>query len=127
MAGVRIGLTWIAMRRLGAAPLTGAEKQRRHRERIKARLAEAARLSARLGAGEANETMALYDSILTGLGATDDEREALAGAATGLQAEWRAFLAARAGDDLARLREDRRKRRSSLLARLDAMNGRGEG
>jgi hypothetical protein len=105
-------------------PLTGAEKQRRHREKVKARLAEAARLCERLAESEADAASGLYDAILAELGASDDEREMLAAGVAAAQAEWRAFLMQRARDDLARLREERRKRRSSLLARLDAVNAR---
>lgn len=107
-------------------PLTGAEKQRRHREKVKARLAEAARLSERLAAGERDSASALYDAILGEFGASDDEREALGSAAAAAQTDWRAFLTQRARDDLARLRDERRKRRSSLLARLESMNARSE-
>ncbi|MDI9847161.1 hypothetical protein QM467_03685 [Rhodoblastus sp. 17X3] len=110
------------MRKLGASPLTGAEKQRRHRERTKARLAEAERLKS-LFAGEDRGAFpglaALYDSLLTGLGASADEREALAAGVGAVAADLHAALAARAGDDLAQLREDKRWRPTSLLARLD--------
>jgi hypothetical protein len=68
------------MRKLGAQPLTGAEKQRRHRERVKARLAEAERLKILLvpGPGQGvRDLPAIYDHILNELGATHEEREAL--------------------------------------------------
>lgn len=110
------------MRKLGASPLTGAEKQRRHRERTKARLAEAERLKSLFagadGAGFPG-LAALYDSLLTSLGASADERAALNAGVEAIAADLHAALAARAGDDLARLREDKRRRRTSLLARLD--------
>jgi hypothetical protein len=111
-----------AMHKLGASPLTGAEKQRRHRERTKARLAEADRLKSLVagddGAGFPGLS-ALYNSLLTGLGASADEREALNAGVGAIATDLHAALAARAGEDLAQLREDKRRRRTSLLARLD--------
>jgi hypothetical protein len=113
------------MKRLGPQPLTGAEKQRRHRERVKARLAEAERLKSLLSGGESLELPgigALYESLLAEAGATADEREALRARLPAAQAEIRAFFKAKAEADLARLREERRKGRSSLLSRLNSMN-----
>jgi hypothetical protein len=111
-----------AMRKLGAQPLTSAEKQRRHRARTKARLAEAERLK-RLFAGDDGAGFpglaALYDSLIAGLGASLEERDALNAGVGSVAADLFAALAARAGDDLARLRDDKLRRRTSLLARLD--------
>ncbi len=118
------------MRRLGPTALTGAEKQRRHREKVKARLAEAERLKAVFAGADDSDSgavAALYDSILAERGAELEERDALRSAATAAEAEIRAVLEARAEKDLAALRERRRGRASSLLARLDAIRPRDDG
>jgi hypothetical protein len=110
------------MRRLGPLPLTGAEKQRRHRERVKARLAEAERLKALLGVDQGNIIPGLvvfYDHILAELGAAVEERELLKGEAPNIQNEIRAALEARARHDLQRVRATKRRRESRKLARLD--------
>lgn len=99
------------MRRLGPQPLTGAEKQRRHRERVKARLAEAERLKALLANGPSNVLQGLssfYDNILGELGATADERDALKAELPTIQSELRAVLEARAQNDLEWIREKER-------------------
>jgi hypothetical protein len=99
------------MRRLGPQPLTGAEKQRRHRERVKARLAEAERLKALLANGPSNVLQGLssfYDNILGELGATADERDALKAELATIQSELRAVLEARAQNDLEWIREKER-------------------
>jgi hypothetical protein len=110
-----------AMRRLGPQPLTGAEKQRRHRERIKARLAEADRLKAifsQAPGGVAPGLSALYDNILSELGASREEREALAGNAGAILAELRAVLEARAHNDFDNLRAKKPKGRARPNSRL---------
>lgn len=112
------------MRRLGPLPLTGAEKQRRHRERVKARLAEAERLRALFADGQGHALpglSAVYDHILNELGARPDEREALKGQIEAIQTELRAVLEARARNDLEHMRAKQRKRKTGLLARLDGL------
>lgn len=114
-----------AMRKLGLQPLTGAEKQRRHRERVKARLAEADRLKAILAAGPGNVLpglSAFYDNVLGEIGATPAEREALVAQLPTIQSDLRMFLLARAQTDLEQFRAMMRKRKASLLARLDGAN-----
>jgi len=110
------------MRKLGPQPLTGAEKQRRHRERVKARLAEAERLKALLANGPGNVLPGLYtfyDNILAERGATPDERELLHGQLATIQSELRAVLEARAQNDLESLRNRQRKLKASLSPRPD--------
>ncbi len=100
------------MRQIGSRPLTGAEKQRRHRERVKARLAEAERLKALLGVGTSefcSGLPAFYDNILADLGATMEERDHLKAEHPAIQREMRTALEARARDDLERARAPARK------------------
>jgi hypothetical protein len=100
------------MRQIGSRPLTGAEKQRRHRERVKARLAEAERLKALLavGTGEfCSGLPAFYDNILADLGATMEERDLLKAEHPVIQSEIRTALAARARNDLERSRATRKR------------------
>jgi hypothetical protein len=110
------------MRKLGTNPLTGAEKQKRHRERVKARLAEAEKLKQRLA-----DVCALpyllqrCDAVLSELGADAEERAALAGGFEKLDAEISALVRERAGEALGDLRSKGRRGRSSLLARLSAV------
>jgi hypothetical protein len=96
------------MRQIGPRPLTGAEKQRRHRERVKIRLAEAERLKALLadGAGDGLAGLAaFYDNILGRLGAVAEERNLLMAEVPAIQCELHATLEARARNDLERMRE----------------------
>jgi hypothetical protein len=119
-----------AMRKLGPQPLTGAEKQRRHRERVKARLAEAERLKALLVSSPGNGLpglSAVYDHILDELGAAFGERETLRAQVGGIQSELMAVLEARARNDLEHLRAKRHKRKSSLLSSLDTIKPHNEG
>jgi hypothetical protein len=112
-----------AMRRLGPQPLTGAEKQRRHRERVKARLAEADRLKAIFSDAPDGAPLglsALYDSILSELGASREEREALSGNAGAILAELRAALEARAHNELDNLRAKKPKGKARPMSRLVA-------
>ncbi len=100
------------MRQIGSRPLTGAEKQRRHRERVKARLAEAERLKALLGVGTSEfcaGLAAFYDNILADLGATMEERDLLNAERPAIQSEMRVALEARARNDLERARATARK------------------
>jgi len=110
------------MRRLGPEPLSGAEKQRRHRERVKARLAEADRLRARLGAS--SEKLAgleeFYRAILMELGAKPEECASLSEDIDGLRAQIGDLARQSAERALEALRAKRRKTRSSLLSRLAA-------
>jgi len=110
------------MRKLGTAPLSGAEKQRRHRDKVKARLAEAARLKDLLddGAGFAS----WYEAALAELEVTAEERAALDLRAGAIEAQLRAALAARLAHELEQARDQRRKKGSSLLARLDSIRPR---
>jgi hypothetical protein len=102
--------------------LSGAEKQRRHREKVKARLAEGERLKALLGEGGLLPGFAVFcDALFDELGAAADEREALKSRAAALQAELRGGFEARLRDEIEILRERRRKQASSLLARLGAV------
>ncbi len=95
------------MRQIGPRPLTGAEKQRRHRERLKVRLAEAERLKA-LVADATGDGLpglaAFYDNIVGRLGAAAEERDLLMAELPAIQSELRAGLEARARDDLERAR-----------------------
>ena len=107
------------MRQIGTRPLTGAEKQRRHRERVKARLAEAERLKALLddGRGDPLRSLAVfYDNILGELGAATEERDRLKVELPAIQGEMRAALEARARRDLEKAR---------ATARRDATRGAG--
>jgi hypothetical protein len=95
------------MRQIGIRPLTGAEKQRRHRERVKARLAEAERLKALLdhGRGDPLHGLAVFcDNILEELGAATEERDLLKVELPAIQGEIRAALEARARSDLEKAR-----------------------
>ncbi len=109
------------MRRLGPTPLSGAEKQRRHREKVKARLAEAERLKQQLSGGSAGALAGLldfYQAVLVEAGASQEERAALGENLDALQAQVGELVRRRAGEALEELRARRRKARSSLLARL---------
>ena len=100
------------MRQIGNRPLTGAEKQRRHRERVKARLAEAERLKALLEDGRGDPLpglAAFYYNILGELGAAMDERDRLKLELPAIQGEIRAALETRARGDLERARSTARK------------------
>lgn len=112
------------MRKLGPEPLTGAEKQRRHRAKVKARLAEAEELKARLDGGLGSNFIGLrafYESILAELGAAPEEREALIGDLEALSGELREFARQRGEKALAALRARRRKGDGGLLSRLAAL------
>ncbi len=112
------------MRKLGPQPLTGAEKQRRHRERVKARLAEAKELRAQLDGDLGPNFLGLgvfYDSILAELGAAAEEREALTANLESFCEELRDFARQRGEKELAALRARRRRAGGSLLSRLTAM------
>ncbi len=111
------------MRKIGPEPLTGAQKQRRHRERVKARLAEAEILRARLQGGVESPVglIGFYEGALAELGANSDERLALCGDLRELLQDMRDLARRRAEDDLAALRAKRRKAGASLLARLAAI------
>ncbi len=109
------------MRRLGHQPLTGAEKQKRHREKVKARLAEAETLKRSFADGGANALFYLpqrLDAVLAELGANAEERAALVGRFDDLDAEIFAVIWERAAEALSDLRSKGRRGRSSLLARL---------
>lgn len=111
------------MKKLGPTALTGAEKQRRHRERVKARLAEAERLR-RLIRGDEGLLpgfAAFYEALLVEAGASPDEREALKDRAAAHQAAMRTAMEPRLCKELDALRQTRRKHASSLLARLSAI------
>jgi hypothetical protein len=102
--------------------LTGAEKQRRHRERIKARLAEADRLKSLLAQGDSDEAVclgAVYDKMLSEFGATLAERETLKSGFSAVHAELRAVLETRARHDLDHLRGQKVKRKTRAAAVLD--------
>ncbi len=108
------------MRQIGSLPLTGAEKQRRHRERVKARLAEAERLKALLAVGDSvfcSGLAAFYDHILADLGAATAERDQLSAELPAIQSEVRAALEARARNDLERARAPARKSATREAAR----------
>jgi hypothetical protein len=111
------------MRKLGPTALTGAEKQRRHRERVKARLAEAERLRRLIGGDEGllPGFAAFYEALLAEAGASPDEREALKDRAAAHQAAMRAAMEPRLCKEIVALRQTRRKHASSLLARLSAI------
>jgi len=111
------------MRRLGEKPLSGAEKQRRHRERVKARLAEAVALKTRLeaGPGEILGLKTVYESLLRELGASAEEARHLSESAAGVQDDVLAALRQRGEAALQTLRRERARNGSSLLARLAAM------
>jgi hypothetical protein len=103
------------MRRLGITPLTGAEKQKRHRERVKARLAEAEKLKLRLAnTSAAPYLLARCSAVLEELGADAEERSALLREFEGFDAEIAALLRARAEVALAHLRSKGRRRGSRL-------------
>jgi hypothetical protein len=109
-------------------PLTGAEKQRRHRERVKARLVEAEALRARLGAAEAGALASLRvycEAVLVEVGADFGEREAFAGKRAAIEAEIDALIRERCARGLEQLRAKRRSARSSLLARLSPVKPEG--
>jgi hypothetical protein len=120
------------MRRLGDKPLTGAEKQKRHREKVKARLAEATALKAYalardLTSGELAGLRAFYVSLLLELGASAEEAEMLTATLADAQVEIAALLRARGQAALAGLRGRKRKRGGgSLLARLAAAEAAGK-
>ncbi len=100
------------MRQIGSRPLTGAEKQRRHRERVKARLAEAERIKALLTHARSDflpGLAAFYDNILGELGAATEERNVLKAELPAIEGEMRAALEARARKDLERARVAARK------------------
>ncbi len=111
------------LRRLGETPLTGAEKQKRHRERVKARLAEAAALRARYG-GVGGALAGLPDffaAMLRGQGASEEEVALLCADLAAVEAEAAALLRGAAEKSLETLRARRGKAKSSLLSRLAAM------
>ena len=109
------------MRRLGPEPLTGAQKQRRHRERIKARLAEAKIWREGLQGGGLPGLGDFFKEILADLGATPDEGKALCGNLQPLLRDMREAARQRGERDLASLRAKRRKAGGSLLDRLAAI------
>jgi F0F1-type ATP synthase membrane subunit b/b' len=111
------------MRKIGERPLTGAEKQRRHRERVKARLAEAAALKEQLSEtlGEDFPSVRVYlGNCFDSMGATPDEKSALQARLDDITVELQDFLRDRAEQALDRLRGERRKARSSLVSRMAA-------
>ncbi|MCW2283085.1 hypothetical protein M2323_000768 [Rhodoblastus acidophilus] len=107
------------MRRLGERPLTGAQKQKRHRERLKARLAEADSLKAREQAvgGDILAVIAFYRDLLRELGASAQEAEQIAGG-PGFQDDIVALLRLRGQAALDALRRPPPSAGTSLLARL---------
>jgi DNA repair ATPase RecN len=108
------------MRRLGPEALSGAEKQRRHRERVKTRLAEADRLKARFCApgDDLPGLRAFYQAVLAELGAKPEECASLSEDIHRLRAQIGELARQSAEAALEALRANRRKARSSLLARL---------
>lgn len=111
------------MRKLGPEPLTGAQKQRRHRDRVKARLAEAEILRAKFQ-GEAGSLVGLgefYEAMLREVGATPDESRTLCGDLADLLRDVQDAARQRGEKELAILRARRRKTGASLLARLAAI------
>jgi hypothetical protein len=108
------------MRRLGPEPLSGAEKQRRHRERVKARLAEADRLKARFGAPSKDlpGLRVFYQAVLAEFGAKPEECARLSENIELLRAQIGDLARQSAEGALEALRANRRKAGSSLLARL---------
>ena len=112
------------MRKIGTQPLTGAEKQKRHRERVKARLEEAANMKERLAAAMADEFPGLRDGFaacLAQIGADADETEVLTQDLSVLRAELKVLLGERAQTALENLRAEQRRKRSSLLSRMAAI------
>ena len=109
------------MRRLGDKPLTGAQKQKRHREKVKARLAEAELLKARESAapGGIPGLESFYRDLLRELGATPEEENRLAEGAGSFQQDIVAALRKRGHAALDALRRQRTQASSSLLARLE--------
>ena len=143
------------MRRLGDKPLTGAEKQKRHRERVKARLEEAAALKERflardlehdLGRELAQENLAqenlaqafgaagapaglsaYYGSLLRELGASAEEAQALTATLADAQGELALLLRARGQAALENWRARKKRCGVSLLARLAAAGSMDKG
>ncbi|MBB4198207.1 hypothetical protein CCR94_12400 [Rhodoblastus sphagnicola] len=115
------------MRRLGEKPLSGAEKQKRHRERVKARLAEAVALKARAEAapGEIPGLKTFYEGLLRELGGSADEAKQLSQAAASFEEDIVSNLRKRGQAALVALRRQRAKTGSSLLSRLAAMQEQG--
>ena len=113
------------MRRLGETALTGAQKQKRHREKVKARLAEADWLKARAESapGDIPGLKTFYRDLLRELGASTEEAKQLSEAATSFQEDIVASLRKRGQSALEALRRRKRTQTgSSLLARLAAMH-----
>jgi hypothetical protein len=75
------------MRELGEKPSTGAQKQKRHREGVKARLAEAVALKARAESdpGGSPGLKTFCHGLLRALGASAHEAQRLSDAAASLQ------------------------------------------
>jgi len=115
------------MRRLGETPLTGAQNQRRRREKIKAQLVEADVLEARqsTAAGEIPGLTGFYQNLLRELGASPEESTQICEAAATLQDDIVALLRKRGQAALDALRRQRPPVGSSLLARLAAMQEQG--
>jgi redox-regulated HSP33 family molecular chaperone len=109
------------MRKIGERPLTGAEKQKRHRKRVKERLAEAQTLKDRFTKSLSDECPCIgehFRTYLAKLGAAPEEIELLLGRTHALNEEVKALLRDRAETALDALRSERRRTRNSLLARL---------
>jgi hypothetical protein len=106
---------------LGKTPLTGAQKQKRHREKIKARLAEADSLKAREKAskGDIPGLTGVYRQLLRELGASPEEAERIAEDA-GVHDDIVALLRRRGLAALEALRRPATQAGTSLLARLQA-------
>ncbi|MCW2273539.1 hypothetical protein GJ654_05140 [Rhodoblastus acidophilus] len=104
---------------MGETPLTGAQKQKRHREKVKARLAEADSLKARekTSPGDIPGLTGFYRDLLRELGASPEEAEQIAGGA-GFQDDIVALLRKRGKAALAALRRPRKPAGASLLERL---------
>jgi len=111
------------MRKLGEKALTGAQKQKRHRERVKARLAEAEALKARMESapGGIPGLKGFYHDLLRELGANAQEAKQLSEAAASFQEDIVVSLRKRGQAALAALRRQGPHPASSLLARLAAM------
>jgi tRNA A37 threonylcarbamoyltransferase TsaD len=107
---------------LGEKPLTGAQKQKRHREKVKAKLAEAQALKARADSapGDIPGLKTFYLDLLRELGASAEEAKQICEAAASLQEDIVAALRKRGQAALEALRR-RPQAGSSLLARLAAM------
>jgi predicted nucleic acid-binding Zn-ribbon protein len=111
--------------------LTGAEKQKRHREKVKARLAEveAEALQARAAQapGEIPGLKRFYEGLLRELGATAEEAKQLSEAVASFQGDLVALLRERGQAALEALRRQRARSGSSLLSRLAAIQDAGKG